>query len=96
MNFVSTESQLARIINLQDCLAHKTHFCFECCYANICGDGNDKQECDILRKLEYDDLISTKLNELSALIRENTTIFKTELEKIELRKVTCYTIKNKI
>ena len=88
MNFVSTESKPAQIIYLQDCLAHKTHLCFECFYANICSDGNDKQECDILRKLEYDDLISTKLNELSALIRESTTIFKSELEKIELRKVT--------
>ena len=92
MNFVSTESQLARIIYLQDCLAHKTHLCFECCYANRCGDGNDKQECDILRKLEYDDLISTKLDELSALIRKSNTILKSELEKIELRKVTSYTI----
>ena len=92
MNFVSTESQLARIIYLQDCLAHKTHLCFECCYANRCGDGNDKQECDILRKLEYDDLISRKLDELSALIRKSNTILKSELEKIELRKVTSYTI----
>ena len=92
MNFVSTENQLARIIYLQDCLAHKNHLCFECCYANRCGDGNNKQECDILRKLEYDDLISTKLDELSALIRKSTTILKSELEKIELRKVTSYTI----
>ena len=90
MNFVSTESQLARIIYLQDCLAHKSHLCFECCYANRCGDGIDKQQCDILRKLEYDDLISTKLDELSALIGKSTTIFKSELEKIELRRVKYY------
>ena len=96
MNFVSTESQLAQIIYLQDCLCHKTHLCFECFYADRCGDEDGKQQCDILRKLEYDGLISTKLDELSALIRQSTTIFKSELEKIESRRVTYHEINYKV
>ena len=93
MNFVSTESKLTRIISLQDCLFHKTQLCFECCYVGRCGNEDSNQECDIIRKLEYDDFISTKMDELSALIRKSTIIFTSEVEKCELRRVT-YSIIN--
>ena len=61
---------------------------FRMFFAQRCGDKNTEIDCDILKKSEYDDLISTKLNELNALVRKSTSSFESEIEKIQIRKVT--------
>ena len=89
MNYVSHRFNITHeLFYYQDCLRHKTLLCFECCYIQRCGDGNNKVECDILRKSEFDDLISTKLNKLNALIEKSSSIFESEIQKMQLRIVT--------